>query len=376
MAGYVYIDVVDTAILCGLDIKQSTINKAEVQARCPYCGDYKYRMYLSRNPDKAVFWCHNCGTGGNAVTLYADFNPDRRRMTTKEAFRALLHHPQVHCNTSPYEFCGYPADPGRTIRERSEIYLALLSMLELRPEHRDNLRRRGLSDEIIRGNMYRSIPTDWGCRQNIVRELASCYDLSGIPGFYTRDFQWDAACCKYNGILIPVCDKDNQIQGLQIRLDEPPPKIITNPDGSKTEKKGDRFRWFSSGGAYYENGTGTTSYIHVVGDQSSDTLHVTEGPMKADVASYLSGGALFIGLTGVQNLRYLADVVTQLHPKRILECIDMDVRSNPHVQRAQSRIRSICMPLCDDYRTFTWPENQKGIDDWLLFERLKQTMCA
>lgn len=50
----------------------------------------------------------------------------------------------------------------------------------------------------------------------------------------------------------------------------------------------------------------------------------------------------------------------------------MDVRTNPQVQRAQAKIRSICMPLCEDYRAFTWPVEQKGIDDWLLFEKLKQ----
>lgn len=86
----------------------------------------------------------------------------------------------------------------------------------------------------------------------------------------------------------------------------------------------------------------------------------------------VSDGDLFIGLTGVQNVRYLADVVEQLRPKRILECVDMDVRTNPQVQRAQAKIRSICMPLCEDYRAFTWPAEQKGIDDWLLFESLKQ----
>ena len=142
-------------------------------------------------------------------------------------------------------------------------------------------------------------------------------------------------------------------------------------------RQGNRFRWFSTGGMrsgrkIFENGTGISSYIHVVGDPHSDTLHITEGPLKADIASYLSGGELFIGLTGVQNVRYLADVVAQLQPKRILECVDMDVRTNPQVQRAQAKIRSICMPLCEDYRAFTWPVEQKGIDDFLLFEKLKQ----
>jgi hypothetical protein len=94
--------------------------------------------------------------------------------------------------------------------------------------------------------------------------------------------------------------------------------------------------------------------------------------MKADIASFLSGGELFIGLTGVQNTRYLEDVVRQLKPKRILECVDMDCRTNPHVQRAQAKIRAICTPLCEEYRLFTWPVEQKGIDDYLLFEKLKR----
>ncbi|MFR4143026.1 MAG: hypothetical protein ACLT1K_03120 [[Clostridium] leptum] len=188
---YVYIDVVDTALLCGLDVKPGTLGNNEVQARCPYCGDYKYRMYLSRQPEKSTFWCHNCGTGGNAVTLYADFNPGGRRLTTKEAYLELLDHPQVHTGESPYEHDRYIPEPIRPLHERSQIYLELLSLLTLEEKHRQNLLRRGLSDEIIRGNMYRSIPTNWRQRRQAVEQLASRYDLSGMPGFYTRNFRWD-----------------------------------------------------------------------------------------------------------------------------------------------------------------------------------------
>lgn len=378
MAGkeYVYIDVVDTALLCGLDIKQSTLGNDEVQARCPYCGDYKYRMYLSSQPENSTFWCHNCGTGGNAVTLYADFNPQGKRISTREAYAELLDNPQVKSGIPNEQPRQHKSEPIRCLVERSEIYLEMLSLLTLEDKHYQNLLNRGMSDAIIKGNMYRSIPTDWKKCQQVVDSLASKYDLSCVPGFYTRNNRWKMANCHYSGILIPVCDMNNQIQGLQIRLDEPPPKTITLPDGSKITKKGERFRWFSTGGMsngkkYYENGTGIASCIHVVGDLNSDTLHITEGAMKADIASYLSGGELFIGLTGVQNVKYLKEVVGKLNPKRILECIDMDVRSNPHVQKAQSKIRSICVPLCDEYRPFVWPVEQKGIDDWLFFEKLK-----
>lgn len=272
----------------------------------------------------------------------------------------------------PYEAGDHKELQIRPLHERSQIYLAFLQLLDLEEKHHRNLLNRGLSEEIIAGNMYRSIPTDPAKRRKAINLLSEQYDLAGIPGFYTKNNKWQMANCRYSGILIPVCDKDNQVQGLQIRLDEPPPKIVTNPDGTKTEKKGDRFRWFSSRGEYYPNGTGISSYIHVVGDISCDTLHLTEGPMKADIASYLSDGELFIGLTGVQNVRYLASVIKELKPRRIIECIDMDVRTNPNVQKAQSKIRSICMPLCKEYRTFTWPQEQKGIDDYLLFEKLKR----
>ena len=373
---YIYFDVVDTAVLCNLDIKQSTLNNTEVQAKCPFCGDYKYRMYLCHREDSPTFWCHNCGTGGNAVTLYAQFNPHGIPMTTGEAYVALLDEPSVRRTPIPIKSTGY-TDELRPLHERSQIYLDFLSVLDLEEKHLANLRSRGLSDEMINGNMYRSIPTDTAKRRRVMDYLSSKYDLTGMPGFYTANNRWQIANCKYSGILIPVCDKDNQVQGLQIRLDNPPPKITYDNNGNRVVKNGERFRWLSTGGEsngkrFYENGTGISSFIHVVGDLSCDTVHLTEGPLKSDIASYLSDGELFVGLTGVQNTRYLADVIKQLKPRRIIECIDMDVRTNPQVQRAQAKIRSICMPLCEEYRTFTWPIEQKGIDDYLLFEKLKR----
>ncbi len=368
---YAYIDVVDTAILCGLDIKQSTLNNDEVQARCPYCNDWKYRMYLSRDPENATWWCHNCGTGGNAVILYADFNPYHIQMTTKDAFEALMNEPRIQTGYSPYRDEQAIIQRIKPLHERSRIYLAMLNLMVLENGHRQNLRDRGLSDKIINGNMYRSVPTDWRFRQHITDILASQYDLTGMPGFFTKDNQWRMAG-KRSGILIPVCDHHNLIQGVQIRLDEPPPKKVRLPDGSFAQKKGDRFRWLSTSGQYYQNGTGVNSYIHVVGDLISNTLYLTEGAMKADIASYLAGGALFAGLTGVQNVGYLADVIQQLHPRKIVDCIDMDKRTNPNVQRAQAKIQSISMSLCEEYRPFYWPPEQKGIDDYLLFLKLKQ----
>lgn len=371
MSNLVSIDLIDTAILCGIDIKRDTLEENEVQARCPYCRDYKYRMYLCSDPQRPVFWCHNCGTGGNAVSLYADFNPSGVALTAKESWRQLINHPAVRTGELAYRQEPVPKRI-KPLDERSKIYLELLKQLQLEPAHKQNLHSRGLTDEIIDGNMYRSIPTNWRFRQNVVDKLAARFDLSDMPGFYTKGVQWRLAGCRNSGILIPVCDSNNRIQSLQIRLDFPQEQSIEMPDGSVVVKNGGRFRTLSSAGKFYTNGTGTSSFIHVVGDLNSSTIYLTEGPMKADIASFLSGGHLFIGLTGVQNTQYLECVIKQLQPAEIVECIDMDVRTNPDVQRAQARIRSICMPLCVHYITFQWPSEEKGIDDYLLYQRLKE----
>ena len=368
MGAYINFDLLDTAELCGLDIKSRTLAKEEVEARCPYCNDHRYRMYLNRITH--MFFCQNCGTGGNAVTLYADCNPKGIRLTNYESYKALSAEPSVRQYDVPViESRGEP--PIRELSERSEIYLEFLKLLRLEKDHLTNLLNRGLCTEIIKGNMYKSFPTDKTERQWICDNLAARYDLTDVPGFYRSGGRWSIIGLK-SGILIPICSKDNLIQGLQIRFDNPPVKRVTAADGKVTEKVGGRFRWLSTGGNGFTDGTGITSYIHVTGDVSSDTLYLTEGGMKADIASYLSGGRLFIGLTGVQNVRYLKEIVTSLHPKRIVECLDMDVRTNPQVQRAQSKIQAICTPLCEEYKRFFWPKEQKGIDDFMLFMKLKK----
>jgi len=341
--GYNYIDVVDTAIICGLEIKPVSIASSEVMAKCPFCGDRKYRMYLSRERDNPTYYCHNCGEGGNAVTLYARL----RNVDTKEAYIALMGDTGVAKTQNTESFTG--SREIKPLLQRHKIYLAMLQMLTLSDKHRRNLRERGLSEKMIEGNMYRSMPeSDWE-RRNVANRLADMYDLTGIPGFFTRQCRWNLY--GKSGFLIPVCTKDNLIQGLQIRLDDVADK---------------KFRWLSTNN--FDNGTKIYGYIHVVGDVKSDTLYLTEGPLKADVASYLAGGAPFAGLTGVNATGQLAEVIRSIKPRRIVECIDMDKVANPQVRKALNRIQSIAMPLCSEYKPFYWSADFKGIDDYLLFK--------
>ena len=101
MGAYINFDLIDTAELCGIDIKRSTLSNDEVEARCPYCCDHRYRMYLSRLTN--MFYCHNCGTGGNAVTLYSSFNPTGAALKNYDSYKALLNEPSVRRHDVPVE---------------------------------------------------------------------------------------------------------------------------------------------------------------------------------------------------------------------------------------------------------------------------------
>jgi predicted RNA-binding Zn-ribbon protein involved in translation (DUF1610 family) len=337
-----YIDVVDTAIYCNVEIRHTSLNNTIVSAKCPFCNDRKYRLYLSREYNNPTFYCHNCGEGGNAVTLYARlYNTD-----TKTAYMALMDNPSVAKSQNTQTFTSNREI--KPLQQRHEIYLELLKMLTLSDNHRRNLRERGLSEKMIEGNLYKSMPESESQRRHIANRLASRFNLTDMPGFFTKQCEWQLY--GKSGILIPVCTKDSLIQGLQIRLD------------NVSDKK---FRWVSTNN--FENGTKITGYMHVVGDSCSDTMYITEGPLKADVASYLAGGALFVGLTGVNATGQLAEVIQSIKPQRIVECIDMDKTSNFHVRKALARIQNIAMPLCEEYKPYYWSENYKGIDDYLLY---------
>ena len=108
----------------------------------------------------------------------------------------------------------------------------MLAHLTLLPKHGENLLERGLSEERIRRNEYRSMPETERGRRLLTDLLRSHgHDLHGIPGFRTYYGDWTLS--GPNGFLIPVRNKDGLIQGLKIRLD----------DAQQANRK---YRWLSS----------------------------------------------------------------------------------------------------------------------------------
>ena len=97
--------------------------------------------------------------------------------------------------------------------QRHAAYTTMLEHLVLLDQHRENLLERGLSEERIQQNQYRSMPETEQGRRLLGRPppLPGGQELQGLPGFRTRYGEWTLSGPK--GFLIPVRDRDGLIQG-------------------------------------------------------------------------------------------------------------------------------------------------------------------
>ncbi len=342
---YKKIPIVDTAHRCGLVLNPRTLTRGEVEASCPFCGDHgagKYHLFLNTSTDQ--YHCVLCGAQGNSVTLYARV----MGLSNREAFLELEEGGNVYPMPKQPDSQYTEAAP-RKLSERSEVYSTMLDLLTLSDQHKENLIGRGLSEERIERNQYRSMPETEKGRRLLADLLRSCgCDLSGIPGFRTRYGEWTLA--GPSGFLIPVRNKEALIQGLKIRLDD-------------EADPGRKYRWLSS--RDMPNGTRSYSWIHVTGNMASRRAYLTEGPLKGDVASFLDNDALFVCIGGVNALHGLKETVLDLGVTELVEAMDMDQTTNPHVRNAILSIRKEVGHLPHiKYSKYVWSPAYKGVDDY------------
>jgi predicted RNA-binding Zn-ribbon protein involved in translation (DUF1610 family) len=341
------IPIIDTARRCGLVLDSRTLRREEVEASCPFCGDHgKGKYHLSLNTATDQYRCNLCGASGNSVTLYARL----KGLSNKEAFQELTQGEKVYPfpqqSVSPNT-----QSPPRPLAQRHQIYTDMLHLLTLSDRHRDNLLGRGLSEERIERNLYRSMPETEAGRRLLASLLrTSGHDLQGIPGF--RTYYGDWTITGPGGFLIPVRNKDGLIQGLKIRLD----------DSAQPNRK---YRWLSS--RSMPGGARSYSWVHVTGNTNSKRAYLTEGPLKGDAASFLAGDALFVCIGGVNAIGGLKETLIDLGVTEVVEAMDMDQMVNPQVRRAVLNIRqTVCSIPKIKYSKYIWNPAYKGVDDYFL----------
>ena len=85
-AVYREIPILDAARRCGLVLNSRTLEREEVEASCPFCGDNGPGKYhLSLNTRKNVYRCNLCNASGNSVSLFARMEG----VSNRQAFQAL-----------------------------------------------------------------------------------------------------------------------------------------------------------------------------------------------------------------------------------------------------------------------------------------------
>jgi hypothetical protein len=231
------------------------------------------------------------------------------------------------------------------------VYRALLGLLSLSSAHRKALLRRGLDEGAIHGASYRTLLKTG--RAALARELLDRFParlLATIPGFCMRE----GARGPYPsfggtpGLLIPVLDVDGQVVALKVRRDDD-----DDP----------RYLYVSSTA---HGGPGPGAPVHVPqwkGDVAR--VRITEGELKADVATALSG-VLTISVPGVSAWRGALPVLRTLAPATVVLAFDADAASNPHVARAAQATAEALAAEGREVTVESWdPTLAKGIDDAL-----------
>ncbi len=302
-----------------------------IGSRCPVCGRGKF---CSVSRDGGMVWCTR------------ESSRDERDYGYGVAWVHVLDAP-VRLDHEALRRVALAREPG-DIELRNRVYTALLRALPLDPRHRANLRGRGLDDEQIELGGYASMPQEG--RGYIARELHERFDdeLARVPGFYQwEDGRW--AIAGFAGLLVPVRDVAGAIEGLKVRLDNPP------PDGG-------RYRYVSSSSKGGAKAVATLHFPVLASIVGAREIRVTEGELKADVATALSDVPT-VSVPGVGRWSLAVEAMEVLQPERVLVAFDMDRDTNLDVARAQRQLVSALRARKFRVGVESWDPAFKGIDD-------------
>jgi P4 family phage/plasmid primase-like protien len=244
------------------------------------------------------------------------------------------------------------ADPDTLNR----VYSALLEHLPLNAAQVKDLRARGLVDRpSSQGKAlgYRTLGRERAEAAHKLVQAGLEELLTRVPGFFVQEREnghryWTVG--GGSGLLVPIRDHKRRIVALQVRLDK--------SDG------GGKYRYLSTkmrGGA----GPGTSVHFPLFDGKDFSLVRVTEGGIKSDLATHLSG--LFtLGLPSVSTWQRAAKALRQLGAKTVRLAFDMDAWKNRHVAEALFRLTADLRRRGFVVELERWdPADGKGIDDLL-----------
>lgn len=230
-------------------------------------------------------------------------------------------------------------------------YSIILDRLTLSEAHREALRRRGLSDAEIDHRGYRSFPL--AGRRAIAAQLVEALDKDKayrrIPGFI--ETKGGPTLTGPEGLLIPCRDTAGQTVALKVRRDAP-------------AKGRSKYVYLSSakrGGA----GSGAPPHVALGAGGAIGMVRLTEGELKADIATVLSG-ILTISAPGAGGWRACLPILKALGVEVVRLAFDADASTNANVARALRDCAEQLAALGYAVELERWQATDgKGIDDLL-----------
>ncbi|MGH2689728.1 MAG: hypothetical protein ACRDKW_13130, partial [Actinomycetota bacterium] len=231
--------------------------------------------------------------------------------------------------TAPPVVADEPGAERAAAEDLDRVYRVVLAHLSLSSAHRAALADRGLDAVAIQTAMYRTLPPRG--RAELARAVLERFPerlVLSVPGFHRQESGRGAygTFGGAQGLLIPVLDVEGRVVALKVRVDK--------------ADDGPRYLYVSSTA---HGGPGPGAPVHIPARASGDgtvdddgSLHVvrvTEGELKANVATALSG-ILTVSVPGVSAWRGALPVLRTLRPTRVLLAFDADATTNAHVARA------------------------------------------
>lgn len=299
---------------------------------CPICGK---DSWCSVSPDGETIACSRVADGAyKTVDTSAGAPSYLHRRTSR---------PQL-----PDVLPAAAADP----MFRNEVYRALLQDLPLSESHRADLRKRGLSDSDIDRGWYRSHGGQGRGRKAVAMLQRFGDRIFGVPGFVVRDGDGGKypTIAGASGMLIPARDIEGRIVGLKVRADD--------------FVGGARYTYVSSV-KYGGPGPGAAVHVPVGIEGPVDVVRLTEGEIKADVATRLNCVPT-VSIPGVANWAPAVSVLRELGAKTVRIAFDADSQEKREVAVALSACAAELRRQGFEVELEIWPaESGKGIDDVL-----------
>ena len=339
---------------------------------CPVCQSRnelrrnEFKMFL--NFDKDMYRCAKCGdkaslTEGGPVSFWMlmkgiqdpkeaakDYFKQRDGLPAEKRRKYEAPAPRPETPPAPIEVCDY------TLR-------CLFKISNLRKKHRKALKEvRKLTDKEIDFLGYKSTPLDG--KSAAAQLLAMGCTLKGVPPFYQHeDGTWDMKLYKRDGVMMPKLTANGKYRAVELCM---------NP-GKDASYDGAKYLPFSS--ADLKSGTESRVYCHFRhGARGLRRIILTEGVMKADIISVLSGYSV-LSISGVNSQQYLPAALKALSDVDVFEGIyiafDNDVKEKEQVQKALAKLTALLDGLGIKYKDISgsWPKEHKGLDDHLIAQR-------